>query len=78
MTPDLHVAAVCSMVQSRSAGAVRHIQAAQLGDESLSASCGPVGRSHVQRRLPEFIPGIDLRILSQQQPHGLLGKTVGE
>lgn len=43
------------MVQGGSAGAVRHVQVAQLGQQGLCTTCGTVGSGHMQWGLPEFV-----------------------
>lgn len=48
------------MVQSSSAGAICHVQVAQLGEQSLCATRGTIGSSHMQWCLPELVPCICL------------------
>lgn len=64
--------ALSSVVQGGSAGAVRHVQVAQVGEQGLGAARGTVGSGHVQRRLPELVSCVGLCPAPQQQPHGPL------
>lgn len=57
------------VVQGGSAGAVRHVQVAQMGQQRLGAAGGAVGGRHVQRRLPELVPCVRLRPAPQQQTY---------
>lgn len=52
------------MVQGSSAGAVCHVQVAQLGQQGFRTSCGTVGSSHMQWGLPEFVSCVCIRSTS--------------
>lgn len=56
-------------MQGSSAGAVCHVQVAQVGQQRFGAAGGAVGRRHVQRRLPELVPRVGLCSAPQQQTH---------
>lgn len=56
-------------MQGSAAGAVCHVQVAQMGQQSLSAAGGAVGGRHVQRRLPELVSCVCLCSAPQQQTY---------
>lgn len=63
-----------SVVQSSSSAAVRHIHAAQQGDDDLGTSQGVIGCSDVQRRLPVLVPGVHICRVADQNLHSVLKK----
>lgn len=71
--PHLLEPALSCVVQGSPAGAVGHVQVAQLGQQGLGAARGTVGGGHVQRRLPELVSCVRLRSAPQQQTHRPLG-----
>lgn len=69
LKPHLLKPTLSSMVQGSSAGAICHVQVAQMGEQGLGAACSTVGSSHMQWRLPELVSCICLCAAPQQQPH---------
>lgn len=61
--------ALSCVVQGSSAGAVRHVQVAQMGQQRFGAAGGAVGSCHVQRRLPELVSCVCLCSAPQQQAY---------
>ena len=66
------------MVQRGASAAVRHVDAAQQGDDDLGTSQGVVGGGDVQRRLPVLVPRVHVGRVSVQNSHGLLRTEVTE
>lgn len=65
-------ATLSCVVQGSSAGAVCHVQVAQMGQQGFGAARGAVGSGHVQRRLPELVSYTCLCPAPQQQSYGPL------
>lgn len=56
--PHLSVAVKGSMMQCSASAAVRHVDAAQEGNDHLGAAQSVVGCCDVQRRLPVLVSGV--------------------
>lgn len=69
--PETHLLepALSRVVQGSPAGAVCHVQVAQMGQQRFGAAGGAVGSRHVQRRLPELVPSVRLCSAPQQQTY---------
>lgn len=52
------------VVQGGAAPAVRHVDAAQQGDDGLGAAQRLIGGRHVQRRLPELVTRVHVGSLA--------------
>lgn len=74
LKPHLLKPTLSRVVQGSSAGAICHVQVAQMGQQGLCAACGTVGSSHMQWGLPKLVSCICLCSTPQQQAHCPLGR----
>lgn len=74
LKPHLLKPTLSCVVQGSSAGAIRHVQVAQMGQQGLCTACGTVGSGHMQWGLPKLVPCVCLCSTPQQQTHCPLGR----